>query len=105
MIFPTVHLNGTAPEDLLHQYNQAYQSVESALSALALTCPHDRDYYVQADPQAGLMARGEHNQRMEKLRSVADDLMALSQSVFDQQQEREDRKLRVLMPVENPTIL
>ncbi len=52
MTYPTVHLNGTGAEDLLRQYQDAYHAVERALEVVARSCPHGRDYYVQADPQA-----------------------------------------------------
>ena len=87
MQIPTVHLNGTGHKGLTEQYESAYRAVMDAIDALALIAPHGRDYYVQSDPAAYTKARGEHNDRLTRLQTVADELSALHQAV-DQQEHR-----------------
>lgn len=45
MRIPTVHMNGTSPEDLLEQLVRAHQAVAGALEALDAASPNGRDYY------------------------------------------------------------
>lgn len=86
MQIPMVHLNGTGHKGLTEQYESAYRAVNSAVDALALIAPHGRDYYLQEDPAAYTKARGEHIDRMTRLQSVADELLALYRAVDDQVQ-------------------
>lgn len=84
MMIPTVHLNGTSATGLRQQYLEAYTAVQNAITALSQSAPHGRDYYVQKDPAAYTKAAGEHQDRMTRLLSVQDELLALYRAVDDQ---------------------
>lgn len=45
--FPTIHLNGTAKQDLQAGYEAAYRAIGAALDTLAQCSPNGRDYYPQ----------------------------------------------------------
>lgn len=74
MMLPTVHLNGTSREALLEQTRTAYGAVQDALEAVAQAAANARDYYVQG-PDAYNTARREHDERLDRLRSVMTELM------------------------------
>ncbi len=88
MLIPTVHLNGTAGEDLLDQYGSAIEAVREAIDAVCDTGPNARDYYVQG-PDAGLAAQREHKARVAALKRVRDELTAIAEGVQDQIDARE----------------
>lgn len=81
---PTVHLNGTGARGLLDQYEAAVHAVEHALTVLSQSAPHGRDYYVQKDTAAYTKARGEHDARVIRLKTVSDELIALHRAVNEQ---------------------
>ncbi len=78
---PTVHLNGTSKRELQEQAQHAYLAVGSALKALQDAAPHSRDYYPQGIGAYG-HAAVEHESRMERLRSVQDELQLLAEHLF-----------------------
>lgn len=88
---PTVHLNGTALEDLLSRAARGQRAVRAAVEAVAETAPHMRDFYVQAEA-AGGRAAAEHAKRMEALRSVERDLDELVRHLRRQARERAERR-------------
>jgi hypothetical protein len=73
---PTVHLNGTGRETLLKEVVDAAHAVDAAWTALAAMTVHARDYYLQG-PNALRQAEREHRERLEAIRAVYDDLLAL----------------------------
>lgn len=86
MTKPTLHLNGTAGEDLLAQYNAAHTAVQAALEALCKAAPHGRDYYPQDMFRDGLtffQAQEQHEERRRKLVSVLVELDELRTHVAD----------------------
>ncbi len=82
MILPTIHLNGTSGMSLLTQIREAHRAVDKALKALYGMAPHARDYYPQGD-DAFVQATTEHSARLERLRSVAEELDALYNGIAD----------------------
>ena len=88
MTFPTIHLNGTSAQELLAKYQEAARAVNTAMTMLALSGPHGRDYYPQDQYRsvsaAITEAQAEHVARMEKLRSVYTELLALVEHVVEQ---------------------
>lgn len=90
---PTIHMNGTPPEQLVEQLLKAYRAVDDAMSALAEAAPNGRDYYPQG-PDAVQEATEEHWSRIKKLRSVYADLEEMVISVQDEIDERAARARR-----------
>ena len=89
MIFPTVHLNGTSGADLLSQTTDAMLALSDAMLALQAAAPHGRDYYVQQDYwNAFPRAQDQHWDRIEKLKAVQADLVAISEAIHAQMTER-----------------
>ena len=82
MKVPTVHLNGTSKAALLEQAYSAAEALTRALDALAEASPNGRDYYPQGD---GALAQAltEHRQRVEAVRRVRDEMVALYEAVYD----------------------
>lgn len=81
MIYPTIHLNGTAKEDLVERWNDAYTAVVEAIGRLQESGPNGRDYYPQG-PAAFTQAQAEHLERLHKLQSVRADLDELREHVM-----------------------
>lgn len=69
VIIPTVHLNGTSAESLTAQLQRVGRALDEAINALSIATPHDRDYYVQADPDAGRKARLATDERILRIES------------------------------------
>jgi len=88
MTFPTIHLNGTSAQELLAKYQEAAHAVNIAMAMLALSGPHGRDYYPQdqyrGEGKAIDAAYAEHCARMEKLKSVYEELQALVENIVEQ---------------------
>lgn len=79
---PTIHHNGTSKRDLLEGYVNADAAIRKAMEAMAKTCPNGRDYYPQG-PHAMGQAQREHEARMEALRDIAKQMVALAEAVED----------------------
>jgi hypothetical protein len=77
MITPTVHLNGTSREELLHQYIAALEAIRGAHDALCAMSPHGRDYYPQG-PDAFQIARQEHQDRLASLEGLRMEIEELA---------------------------
>jgi hypothetical protein len=80
IILPTVHMNGTSPGMLKEGYLEAYRAVKNAEAQLIGVEFNGRDYYPQGDA-AWKKAREEHGARLEKLRGIADEIMAILEHV------------------------
>lgn len=77
---PSLHLNGTGECALRQQYSDALSALSKASAALRATAPSGRDYYPQGDG-ALRRAEDEHEDRMERLESVRDELLAISLAI------------------------
>jgi hypothetical protein len=83
MTFPTIHMNGTSARSLAEDYSTAGRAVGAACEALAKAGPNGRDYYPQG-AEAMKAATSEHCARMERLRAVKAELLALLEYCMDQ---------------------
>jgi len=83
VLIPTVHMNGTAGEDLLDQYAGAVETLREAIDAVCDAGPNARDYYVQG-ADAALAAQREHETRVAAIKRVRDDLAAIVEGIQDQ---------------------
>lgn len=79
---PTIHLNGTAQQDLLDSVCAAGSALQAAINALYDAAPNARDYYPQG-PTAYQTARAEHDARIAKVRDVYRELETLSEAIAD----------------------
>jgi hypothetical protein len=93
MIKPSIHLNGTPAERLLDQYCDAGKAIRQAIDALNDARPNPRDYYPQGD-NAYATAAKEQEARLDKLREVLADMVALADYVQEEQDRREARRRR-----------
>jgi hypothetical protein len=80
---PTVHLNGTAREDLLEQLSNAYDAIVEAEKTLSHATPNGRDYYLQ-EHGALELARRQHADRIRALSQIKQELEAIAIAVGDQ---------------------
>lgn len=70
---PTVHSNGTGRATLLREAYTAQQALWAAMDAIRNMTVNGRDYYVQ-DAGAHAIAIEEHLARVNKLRSLEDEI-------------------------------
>lgn len=73
MILPTIHLGGTSCVDLLEDNRTAADAIRQAIRKLEAAGPNGRDYYPQG-PSAFTQAQQEHQDRLEDLGRVLQDL-------------------------------
>ena len=82
MMYPTIHLNGTGKQMLLDGYLDARRAVTEAQDKLAAVEFNGRDYYPQG-PNAFEAARVEHEDRLRRLKAIADELLAIAMHIQD----------------------
>lgn len=82
MMLPTIHLNGTSPEELRDQLSRAERAADALREALMGMAPHGRDYYPQGD-DAVYVAVIEHGERLAKLNLIMLDIEALIEHVIE----------------------
>jgi len=82
LVFPTVHLNGTARQDLLYQFADASIAIQSAIKALEAAYPNGRDYYTQG-PDALRKAEKQAKERIERFASVLGEIALLMEHIAD----------------------
>ncbi len=80
MAVPRVNLNGTSKGQLLEDVQTVGAKVREAMDALTKASPHPRDY----SPEGMEDAVMEYHDRMAKLKSVYEDMLALSEAIDDQ---------------------
>lgn len=85
---PTVHLNGTSADELERQVEQAGSACYRLMRALSDAAPNGRDYYVQPDG-AFMKACEQHASRVDRVRLVLDELLALSDAIAEQRDDRD----------------
>ena len=83
---PTVHSNGTSASELLGQLENVGGALVTAIKALEGAAPNGRDYYPQGE-SAIHEAREEHDARLQRLRIVYGEILAMHQGVADQVDE------------------
>lgn len=89
IIGPVVNLNGTAPEDLLSGYREAYTAIGRALEAVQKTVPHGRDYPT-VNPVRYQQAAEQHRNRVERLKRIQFEMEVLYTGVEMAQRRREE---------------
>lgn len=80
LAIPTIHLNGTAREELLSQLCDAITAIMAAMDTLAKACPNGRDYYPQG-PDAIQEALRQHANRLHNLKAVLDELNEIGEAL------------------------
>jgi hypothetical protein len=84
MIFPTLHLGGSAGVSLVYELIEAKLAVGSAVDALQDTAPNARDY-----PEGNFeQAVAEHADRVRRLASVGHELRELAENISEQRDKR-----------------
>ena len=89
LTIPTVHLGGTAAQNLIDPLLTATKALRAAMRALDETEPNSRDYYPQG-ADAFQQAVREHDARARRLREVSDELYEIVEAV----QEQADARVR-----------
>jgi hypothetical protein len=94
MTYPTIHLNGTSPEELQEQLITVADHLMLALKALAEARPHGRDYYTSDySPREGVWLTGNRSltqatdealDREARVRAVYDEIRAISANIEEQ---------------------
>ena len=93
---PTVHLNGTAAEDLHYQLDAAVNRLRAAQKAMVEAAPNGRDYYPQGQQMARI-AMGAHERRCLDLNRMLAELEEQRDHVqavinFKAQQRRQEAR-------------
>lgn len=79
---PTLHLNGTAKDNLLEPLQEAIEAVRNATAAVISTYPNGRDYYPQG-PEAIGKAMELHKSRLDRLHDVRSELEQMAEGIMD----------------------
>ena len=88
---PTVHSNGTSPEALREQLDMAVHAVRAAIREVGAAAPNARDYYpLRQDSRM----RTEHEMRLDRLGSVASELVEMRDHVQEVIDFRAEQRAR-----------
>lgn len=87
MILPTIHLNGSSPDELLRQNIEARKALRRAIEAFEQATPNARDYYPQSD-NAHRQAVREHLSRVQRLRDVMEEVSAIIEHLDEEASKR-----------------
>lgn len=80
MMLPTIHSNGTSAEALLDDQREILNCLTKADVALCRFGPNGRDYYPQGDGALEEAVK-EHEARIQKVRSVIDEIQKIAEHV------------------------
>jgi hypothetical protein len=80
--FPTIHLNGTHPKDLLAGAEKVYIALQHARNQMAENGPNARDYYPQG-PDVFRRVADEHAERLNLLSVMIDEYSQLQIHIMD----------------------
>jgi hypothetical protein len=84
MIFPTLHLGGSAGSSLIYDLLEAKLAVGAAIDKLQDAAPNARDY-----PEGSFeQAVAEHADRVRRLASVGHELRELAENISEQRDKR-----------------
>ena len=72
---PTIHMNGTHPQELYDAAIAAREAIGLAIAAVQALAPNGRDYYMQGNGALAIAA-GEHS-------AMLSDLVRVDIAVFD----------------------
>lgn len=84
---PVIHMNGTSRKALLEEYRAAFDAVRNAMEKLNNVTVHGRDYYPKGNDAIRTALRQQED-RMDKLRSVRDELQQIAEVIYDQGDRR-----------------
>lgn len=86
-VCPTINLNGSSPDVLIDQLSDAVAAVRAALTAVAATRPHGRDY-------TGMFTEAlrEHEERYRVLSGIDSDLSRIRIRVMQQRSDWNKQK-------------
>ena len=87
MALPTIHTGGTSRNQLLESYKESMTALRKAENVLQENGPNARDYYIQG-AEAFPQAVRDHEERIQKLRSVREELQAIAESILSQGRAR-----------------
>jgi len=82
LTLPIIHLNGSSKESLIDGLKEAWTALEEAEKVLRRHYPHDRDYYISPDPEAGSKARAEHDSRLLRIKSVRNEIEHICHEIY-----------------------
>lgn len=85
---PSIHLNGSSADALIEQLTGAGRALRDALRALDDAAPNARDYYLQGDGDEFGKAMREHLSRVERVRSVMEEITSIDEHVMEACEER-----------------
>lgn len=77
MMLPTIHLNGTNPDDLNENAEKVYRACTALLEALSSAVPNARDYYTQ-DDGAHVSAADEHRERVAAVENIREEMIVIA---------------------------
>lgn len=83
IIPPIIHLNGSSAESLNKEYNEARQAASAAYDAARQIHFHQRDYYVNPDPEAWSKALAEHQKHISALAAARDYFEAIQVAIME----------------------
>jgi hypothetical protein len=81
LAIPTIHLNGSSKKELIDDLKDATYSLRVSKIKLSKTMPNARDFYVQKDPYAYQIAQEQHEDRLNRLESVYEELQAILNAI------------------------
>ena len=81
---PRIHSNGTWLADLAAYNTDAGINITAAMESLGRAAPNARDFYI-IGPDAFREAQKQHEARMEKLRSVRQELELIIEGIMAQE--------------------
>jgi hypothetical protein len=85
LCIPTVHLNGTSKDELVGQLRRAIITATALKEFMQEGMPHPRDYYVQGEG-IDIRARMHQKVRILKVETIIDDLEAILQGIYRQEE-------------------
>lgn len=80
--FPTVNLNGTSRESLIEQQTDVLNALYEVQEALRHAVPNGRDFVPQGSPaarEALSAALREHYSRVQRIREISEEVMAIAE--------------------------
>jgi hypothetical protein len=83
LVAPSININGTSGDELIHQIRVAHSAVEEAFRALLKAAPHGRDYQTVSSEQYTL-ARHQHNIRLIRLDDTIKELEQIAVLIQNQ---------------------
>lgn len=84
LIAPKINLNGTSKESLREEFQEIAHSLRASIEKLSNSTVHGRDYQYDGGEDDFKLARKQHNDRIERVQKVYDEIMMIWENVEDQ---------------------